>query len=465
MAGNNLIGRGVVIKVTIETLGGDSVVLWNQMEDNTLDPPLKDLPVVSGVEIKVMRNRWASFTVNLDMTYEQGMAFINSPLVAPGNMVSVQLSYPDVDASTPIYYGLSLMPSASVSPEGVTVELMVAGPSRTAANRSVVRQWPAGTTVNTVLTDIAKNYFQRQIKWQPSELGGKLSSAKIEKPVEQVFRSDWFFFLYICRLNNLDAWEEDDKGSVVIVVSDQKSLKWKQPEKKFVMRGNINPAEAIYPLLTFEPQGDWLFMAASARGILGRDINPDDKTLPDKKMVDNRDPANTEGLAGIPAVGGGDAVLSGKPEKKKAYSKGAIPEPGYDDEGKMAGKHVAVSSRDQFGEQKKETLAREGAAQNATLISQCTSLGIASLKPGEVIEVIVTGDKQGLFDGNYIVNQVTHSAGGDGWNMNFEVHREAFWVKMMELANKTKEKVNDKESSGKLPGLDIEGREMNIGSA
>lgn len=465
MAEGNLIGLGVVIKVVIETMGGDEVVLWNQIDDNPLEAPLKDLPVVSSVEINVLRNRWASFTVNLDMTFDQGLAFINSSLVAPGNLVSVQLWYPDVDAKTPIYYGLSLMPSASISPDGITVELMVAGPSRTSANRSVVRQWPAGTAVGTVLSDIAKNYFQKQIKWRPDDLGGKMLQAKLDNPIEQVFRSDWYFFLNLCRMYNLDAWEEEDKGNVVIVVSDLQSLKWKQPEKKFVMRGNVNPQEGVYPLLTFEPQGSWLFMAASGRGVLGRDINPDDKTTPDKKLIDNRDPANTEGLAGIPVAGGGDAVFGGKPEKKKAYSKGAIPEPGYDDDGNMVGKHVAVSSRDQFGEKKKESLAREGAAENATLISQCSSVGIAALNPGEVIEVVITHDKQGLFDGNYIVNKINHSAGGDGWNMSFEVHREAFWKNLFELANPTKEKVNDKESSGKLPGLDIEGRAMDIGAA
>lgn len=463
MAENHLIGFNVVIRVVIETMAGDTVILWNQIEDNPLDPPLKDLPVVSSVEIKVLKNQWASFTVSLDMTYEKGMAFINSALIAPGNLITLQLSYPDVDAYTPFYYGLSLMPSASISPEGITIEMQVAGPSRTAANRSVVRQWAAGTDLKTVLTDIAKNYFQKEIKWQPADLGAKLANEKFEKAVEQIFRSDWFFFLSLCRQRHLDAWEDDEAGKSVIVISDLQASKWKQPEKKFVMRGNIDPQTQVYPLLSFEPQGDWLFRSAAANGILGRDINPDDKKLPDKKMIDNRSPAGTT-LAGIPNAGAGDSVFSGKPEQKKGYGAGPIPEPGYDEEGQMAGKHVAVSARDQHGVAKKDMLAREGSQRDASLMVSCASVGIAGLKPGEVIEVIVSDDKQGLFDGTYVINELTHSAGGDGWTTTFQIHREAFWGKLMELANPTEEKINEKEASGKLPGLDIEAIAEDIGA-
>lgn len=424
-----MIGASVGMYCIITTPGGQKVKLW-QKSGYEGDPYLKDLPVISSMEITLFMKMATEVSVSLDMTYEQGVAFLNSPLCWPRNSIEAWIGYPDIGVYSPRVYGQVLKPDVSISPEGATITLVVRGTEYEMFRRRSTQSWKAASP-DDIVTEIVERYGKK-VEFTDEALANLMEPFN----VSQKQKTDWEFIKRLiesfgCTMH----FGTNSKAEPTLFVMTQAEMLRKTPKKKFIMRGNFDVQKQQYPLLGFSSPTDWTWLAATSKSVVSMDIQMDDK-----KDVKNE---ATQDKSTVP--NSGIWMLAGKVMDAIEDVAGTIPKFLED----TAGKFIPMTSRDPTVQGRLQE-RNDKAARDAGIQAECQTLGVADLIPGEMVELVVThGGEGALLDGNYGVTEVKHSAGGDGWETNFTTFKGGFGKNVkMKGANESKVVANQPAKGG-----------------
>lgn len=441
------LGTSVGIHVILFPQNGGSYKLWQNSGFGD-DPKMKDLPVVSSLEIEITGTA-AQMSIALDTTYDQGMAFLNSELGLPHCSVEAWIDYPDLGLSTSHYYGEVQTPDVSISPDGVQITLPVAGSDRPMMRRQSKSVW-GDTDVMDVIAKIVDNYG-----YKPENIVyGKKAFWDLQAQralCDQFYYSDWRFIQEMVRMYQCEMYfgTNPETEKPAIIIKSVSEIRATDPVKRFVMRGGVDPTVQIYPLLSFNSQSTWFFQSASSKGTISLDVDPDTKKV-SKETVDSTTTATPSSTS---------KVLDGPTAERPASPVGQK-EPAMDGE-KQVGQNIPIPASDKNRKKKLEGHTEESIKKSG-LTATCGTVGIPDLVPKEAVNLIVThGGKNSVIDGNYFISSVKHSASGSGWDTEFECYKRGY-PPGLQAANDAPGQVADRQAETRPQGKNIEHEEIDM---
>ncbi len=440
------LGIAVGLHVILFPQSGGAYHLWGDsgFED---DPMMKDLPIVSSLEIDISDGGAAEINISLDMTYEQGIAFLNSELGLPYCNVEAWIDYPELGLSTARYYGAVQKPNITISPDGVQITLPVKGSERSMMLRQVRSKW-SEKYAKDVIEEIAKKYGKEVVYGEKAVW----DMAVVPVQIDQQFFSDWRMIQELVRMHQCEMYfgTNPETEKPALFIKSISEIRATDPVKRFVMRGTVDPTVQIYPLLSFDSQTEWFFMAASSKGLISLDVDPNDKQISEETV----DGTTTATPSSSPKV------LDGPTREGKASPVGQK-EPAMDGENEV-GQNISIPASDKNRKLKMEGHYEQG-AKRAGIAAACTTVGVPDLVPHECVQLVVThGGPNSVIDGNYCISSVKHTANSSGWDMSFNCYKRGYPVSL-EAANDAPGQVADREAEATPQGKDIKAEMVEVG--
>lgn len=411
------------------------------------DQLLSGLPCIESVNIEIALGMNSKLTVSIGTGFDIGLAVLRSALLRIGNVVECQVGYPRISRFMPWISAMAARPEVQINPdEGLTATINGEGGAFIALRGSRSAEYTNLSYVD-IIRQILTNDGYRNVQLEVPDTNGADDPLYVTRErMSQSNQSDWFFIQYITRSANCDAWMEpsrDREGQQVLKVVRRTEVLGTTPRFVFVMRGRPD-FDVYFPILSFETQGEGVWLPGAATSVRTGGINPD--TLETLDLVASREDST------VPATG--DAAVSGDAGATVEDTDVRLAHP---TEGDTAGDHLYVSERDPRGQLVvAEVHQTESAIRGGGVQVSITSIGIPDLFPGEIVGI----QGMGMFDSLYLVQKVTHSVSAEEWSMTLDLVNNATSSAMLAaLLSFTPTVVNEAtppEPSGDATGGGIE---------
>ena len=407
--------------------GGDTFPLWMggaiqdgstiyQGEDAS-DVLYNDIPVVESVQIDIGMGLIGKITVEIATTYDLGLQLLQSSLFAIGSVLEVQIGYPRIGKFTPWFAAMAAKPSISINPDdGLTATLNCEGGAFAAARSASGRTYSG--TYRSIIEEIASREENRWNLDIPTP--GADDPLIVERgSVSQGNRTDWMFVQYICRMSNYDCWITSvDTGLNVLRLRRREDHMAGVPRRTFVCRGQCDFINS-FPILTFESSAEGVWLPQGARQARSTDIDIRTRRGGDSDTVVRVEDTNVPVLPGDTTTGDGSEVSEGVVISVEASERDSrdgtrVVHPAHSPERTSEVLTSMVTERRQHG------------GLNATF----STIGIPDLYPGEAVKLVGLG----IFNGNYVVESISHTAAPGDWSMSVKLLGDGVDARGMETA-------------------------------
>jgi hypothetical protein len=410
---------GFQISVVLRT-GGNSFPLWiggATNERGTIyhsDDPnsslFGDIPIVESVEVEIGIGLIGKVSVQISAPYELGLQLLNSSLFAIGSVIDVQIGYPRIAKFMPWFSTMASKPSIELSPdEGLTATLNGEGGAFAAA-RTTSSETFSGSYASIIQQIADQDSNKWHLKLPKGEDGDESDSLyRSRENVSQGNRTDWMFVQHLCRLANCDAFirpHDEVRGANTLQINRRSEEMRGEPRYTFVARGRSDFINT-FPMLTFESSAEGVWLPPGARETRAADINIVTRETPPETVVRPED----TGVAGMPGETGVGEGVSEEEGTVVAVEGSTRDERGNPGTRVHAPQHAPESPEEVL--QSLVTEARQRGGLNVTI----SSIGIPDLFPGEVIALSGVG----IFDGNYGIESISHSAAPGDWSMTIKL--------------------------------------------
>ena len=385
-----------------------------------------DLPIVQSVNIELNFGMGGTISCEIHAPFELGRALLNSELFRIGNLLQVQLGYPKVGLFLPWFSGMTTKPNFRISgDEGLTATITAQGAAFT-AQRNSGRVIYENQSYVDIITDIAERPYNNWIVDFPDQQRRGPSSDR-EDPlyrtrssVSQGNRPDWPFLYNLCRLASAEAvlvYSHEDETRPTLRVRRRSDMFSGEPIYSFVLREQIDFINR-FPMWDFETSGEGIWMPRSNAPISFGDWNPDTQEDTSVAVVEQQEtaPQRPQQPQQLRARRN---VLSFQRLREETLGVGAIEEV-YDTGTTVAGlpgegQHVTVSARDP-SRTAEEVATQEGGEGSMRGGINCSfsSFGLPFVFPGDLVQVGGIGQ---FFDGNYLIEGLSHQASPGEWHM------------------------------------------------
>jgi len=430
---------GIQISVEVRTARGATFQLWMGGATSGTGPDaesifldagaeFQDLPIVTSVNIELMRGYNATVTIELGATYDLGLSLLESDLFIIGNTIITQISYPRIGLPLPAIACLSVKPSISLNGDiGLTATLNGQGGvfAGLRSTSEVVRQ---NVSVKEAIEDIANlehNKWivefpeqQRVDPQPPSEANQAAFSSEGQDPndplyrkrnaLSQAGRTDWAELRSLCENVGCKPIVRPDtqagEAMRVVIQRDAEAAR-RDPVYTLTSRGQIDmkTPNGRFPLLSLESEAEGVWFQ---RGRTTRTRDTSHETGDVTPEIESNQETQAEQIP--PAVTGG--VTDGSAEQD--------------------GVNVSVGNGQQFvstpdsstetsPQERAERNAREQGERGAGLNVNVSTIGNPLAFPGDRI----TLENVGLFSGNYEINSMSHAVGEGDWTTSMELIR------------------------------------------
>lgn len=376
-----------------------------------------DFPFVSGVTITraTVDDTYGTATISIDAPFVEGQKMLNSTLFANGNAVEVLLGYPDGQVS-PVWFGflhdggngLEITPqglsgsvTANIVSEAMQDNFLLRGESVAqafvAAYESVGRKIVFGPAMKAKLEALGEE-----------KLTGYSSIVKLQQEMTDRF--------------GIQASIENKRDEQTISEAEDKAARMsKTVVRSFIMRGQFNEDEGVYPIFSYGPEKNEMRFAfgltpPGKRGVYTAGVGKDGKCAMAKAV-----PATESDLPS-----GVDAGSTDDPGEKSAPSGEAATENRLSFRKPVEGKVVPTWFPDGFSADKSlgytqttinELLKVEG--DSAGYDASVVTVGIPEL---ELFEMCYVGGIGSLFNGNYQILGFTHTMTATSFQTTLQVH-------------------------------------------
>jgi len=373
---------------------------------------LLDLPVVERANIELNFGMNGSVSVDVYAPFEMARAILNSELFRIGNLLQVQIGYPASGQFLPWFSGQTAKPSFRIDPQqGLTATITAEGAAFTAVRNSSGTTWEGRSYADIIEAIAALPYNNWLVELPEQRRAGTVPDRndplyRERESVSHRNQADWPFVYHLCRMVGCEC--------VLLYTSEQET----RPTLRVRRRGDMYSGEPVYtfvmwgqtdfinrfPLFNFETTGEGIWMPRGNAPIRYGDWNPDTQ----------------EEIGGI--VTQEDRISEGQRLLEETLGIGVAEQPagtettvaGLSEEGRFLPGRGADSSRDGADDAALE--ADEDAARGG-INAQFSSIGLPFIFPGDLIAVQGIGD---FFNGNYLVQGITHEASAGEWTMNFK---------------------------------------------
>lgn len=400
--------RGVFpLRVGGAQQGGQSFFTGESGQD------MLDLPVVERANIELNFGMGGNISVDVYAPFEISKAILNSELFRIGNLLQVQIGYPASGAFLPWFSGMTTKPSFRIDPsQGLTATITAVNGAFTAVRNSNPAVWE-GSSYADIVTDIASRpYNNWRVELPEQTRTGSVPNRndplyRERGSISQSNRADWPFLYHLCRTASCELvllYTNDQESRPTLQVRRRSDMLSGEPVYTFVMWGQVDFINR-FPLFNFETSGEGVWMPRGNAPVRYGDWNPDTQeeiagvvTQEDRTLARiDRLLEETLGSGVTDEALGTEITLSALADVGIFLpARGA--ESGYD--------------------------AAEGAAQEADedsgrggINASFSSIGLPFVYPGDLVRILGVGD---FFDGNYLVEGITHEASAGEWTMNFK---------------------------------------------
>lgn len=367
---------------------------------------LLDLPVVERANIDLNFGMNGSVSVDIYAPFEMARPIINSELFRIGNLLQVQIGYPHAGIFMPWFSGMTTKPSFRIDPtQGLTATITAEGAafvsSRNSSNRSF-----GGRSYADIINEIAAFPYNNWNVELPAEGGDDDPLFRDRGQVSQANRGDWPFIYHLCRLAACEAvlvYTEDRETQPTLRVIRRSDMFSGEPIYTFVMWGQVDFINR-FPLFNFETSGEGVWLPRGNAPIRYADWNPDTGEEAGDIQTQVR---RAEVVARLREEGLSPEAIEEALDTETTVAAVAP-------EGIFLPDRTADSGRDGADAAAQE--ADEDAARGGINCS-FSSIGLPLVYPGDLVKIEGIGE---FFDGNYLVQGLTHEASAGEWTMNFK---------------------------------------------
>ena len=456
----------ILINAQIKTAEGKEYYLWDKTyklsevigsgEGIDSSEDLFNLPVVESVSVELAMGMVGTINIEISTTFELGLQLLKSDLFKIGNYVQCRIGYANKGIFTPWFGGTTKQPSIAInSEEGLTASIQ-ADSAGFAALRSITkdRDLTTGVSIKDIIDEFAERYGMK-IQYSTASEDGVQYSDELEQAFTQetireytVARknlssgvlSDWSFVKWMLRCINIDIMSFAIEKDSVLVLFDRRTLTSPRPSMTLVYRGPVD-FKTRFPLTSFETEGVFVWMPQGAVSSSSSDVDPDTKETVSHENDATQDESEAVGGDALPAAG---AVQSGGVQVAvRGVSDGERTEP--------------VSSRHPAGMSNVSSHANQEARHRGNMVANIEMVG----QPLAITGTIVRVEGLGVFDGNYYINSLTHSAGSGEFNTTMQLVKNAQTAislprSLQELLDKVNNQVPREEEESEGGGRTVE---------
>lgn len=417
MTGRSTDFRGPVMSVCIVTNPASEkprrIPLWVQKPEDRAYA--KDMPFVTEVRVGLNIGYLPTISVSLSPTFDQAIAFLNSPLIEWGqSALEVQFGYangPQGPVLSPIFSGIMLKPEVSIDQE-ISISLKAQGlGGLSAARQGGAREFNKMTRLD-IITKVAlgpDSANPRLLEVDASEVtaasGESYKLLKVDHITDsQGGLTDWATIWRHVRAAK--CWMSLIGAScktLKIFPRDQSMAS--KPKYTLMLgdypEGKIGLDVGVLPIMSFNSPSMAVYLPGAARGIFVAGISSETKKIFGDLVNEKSDPVQRTG-----AAGGGAAPRASR------IMPGADAQTG-------AGAQRLVASDD-------PNTARAQAAAEFQAVSAATmglpatvgTLGVPDIYPADVVLVKGVGAR---LEGNYGVFNVEHVLNSDGYSSSLDL--------------------------------------------
>ena len=400
-----------------------------------------DLPIVEGVTLELSLGMIAKTAINIAAPFDLGLKLLESSLFKVGNLYEVQLGYPKSGRFTPWFVSTAQKPSIRITgDEGLSGTLNGDGGGMAAIRGQSAKVYE-GKSYREIIEEIAETHKWGVVfKDEASALemiaavglgGEEHPLDKTRATASQRNLSDWFFIQKMCIDAGCDAFlapDKSDESTNILYIKRRKESLSRPPLYKFIMRGNADFSTA-FPMFDFEIEPVGVYLPGGAVKTTSSDVDP-----LSKKRVDVEATAETSDEA---ALGEGKVPTSSEKdvEGKKIQLVAA-------DGNQRTGQFMNISARDPRGAPDVCQATRNILAFRGGVNANISSYAIPELFPGSIVELAGVG----VFNSNYWVESMTHTASDTEWTMSLKlVNNGSASGGLEDFLSKQSEKKNTEE--------------------
>lgn len=385
---------------------------------SSLDPEndLAGKVVVESLELEMGRGYNSRISVKLAAPFDVGLELLRSSLFKIGNTMEVTFGYPKAGKFMPAISTFVERPSISLDPvEGLSASLE--GSSGMFAG---IRGTRSAQYTNMSYADIIRRIVDEGGYGVdvvlPDPTGSDDPLYVVRESVSQQNHSDWFFIRTIAADALCDVWVGYAPSQGIsrqqLVVSRRSEDVIDLPKVTLIARGDAD-FERVWPILQFETDAEGVWLPGGAQETSATVTDPETGTEVTVRSTPTDEPGTGDAapVAGMRNVGG--------------VAVGAGPDPAPE----STGARVYVPGGDpQEASQQVAAFRSERAAAGSIKIN-VTTFGIVDLFPND--KVHITG--LGVFDGDYLVDTVSHSLSAGEWSMNLQLFANALSRELLDL--------------------------------
>ena len=404
--------RGPVLSVAILTNPSAAkprrIPLWVQAPGERRTG--RDLPFVTEARISLNLGYLPTITVTMNPTYDQGISFLNSPLIEWGqSALEVQFGYstgPQGPLLSPVLGGVMLKPDVSIG-EDVSIVLKAQGlGGLSAARQGGAREFSKMTRL-AIIEKVALGPDPTNPRLLEVDASAVTpASGESYKLLKQDLitdsqgtLTDWATIWRHVRAAKCWMTLIGDNCRTLKIFSRDQSMAAK-PKYTFSLGnypgGRVGLDVGVLPLMNFSSPSMAVYLPGAARGVFVAGISSETKKVFGELLNEKSAPVQRTG----PAQGGA------APPASRVF-------PGAD--ARTGAGAARLAAGDDPNEARAEAAAEYQAVSASTmgLPATATTIGVPDLYPADIVRVLGVGAR---LEGNYGVFTVDHVIGGDGYN-------------------------------------------------
>lgn len=446
---------GVQISVSVRTSRGATFQLWMggstsgdlaSEESIFLDPDaeFQDLPIVTGVNIELLRGYNSTVTIELGAPYNMGLALLESDLFIIGNTFVTSVGYPRIGLFLPPISSFAIKPSITLNPDdGLTATLngqagVFAGLRSTS---EVVRRNLSIKEAIQEIADLERNRWniifpQQQIVAseappqdrlpRPSAYSTRVQSDPNDElyaarnSISQAGKTDWAEVVRLCGIAGCKAVvrpETQGSGAMQVVIMRESDSARVDPVYTLVSRGQIDMRipNGRFPLLSLESEAEGVWFERGSRSTVSNDIDSEsgdetgDVEATDESVADQVPNAVTGGITDG-ATEQDDVNVSMGAGRQRIVS--------------------PQSSTEATPQERVNQNTRERSERGAGINVTVSTIGNPLAFPGDRIRL----ENVGLFSGNYEINGESHQVAEDWMTTMQLIRRGSFETRFISEA-------------------------------
>ena len=363
--------------------------LWNSGEENSY-------PFVTEIDMEIQFGQVSKVSFSINAPVKEGVEMLNSDMFLAGNLVTSELGYHN-GKSTSLYPGL-------LKDGGLGLKLDSGGLT---GQVSVVFSTPASLFSRS--KESTTEDMESLVRVLANECGYEvdISSEAITNfdnqdivSINSILSTFDFMKLLIFKANNEFFIKFSSTGKPIIDIGVFNNSRQSLTKRTLEFMGRFDPTNNIYPLLSFAPS-DYIHLFAPR----GASTKVKASRINKKGVVET---VSSQAVKDTSKKSGNNRIEGEKNSTTKAKKITVKTDSKIDKD--QAGKVFGAKSRNSKDSIQKEiTMLQQTSRLEDGLKSDCETIGIPDIIPGEEIDITNSGK---LFNGKYTVRIVKHKWNG-----------------------------------------------------